>query len=321
MSEGIIFVEVTGKILYLNEFAEKILQKTGCKGNRFHDFFSDDHFGFSLRESLRYGICHHQLIRGPLEISSWFCHEDPKGLIIRIKDLSEKQKILETTQRFERMRELGEMSAKLAHEIRNSLGGIRGFSTLLHRDLKNEPHLQDLVTKVLDGTKSIEKLVTSVLVYAKQETVVLHTQDLTSFLKQVFKTIKIDPMVPPNVALKAYIPAETILASFDSEALKRALLNLLINSIQAVGDKGEVTLSLFMQANCCLITIGDNGAGMSQETLSSLFSLGFTTKKNGNGLGLVEVKKIVQAHGGTVEVRSMLGKGSTFIVSLKGVSK
>ena len=316
VSDGILFLDLNGTIIEANESAQKNLGTTDIQGKKFWDVFTDDRLGFSMRESLRYGICHGLIYRHDLEISTSFFYEGPQGLIVRIRDISEKQKVLGVQNRIDRMRDLGEMAAKLAHEIRNCLGGIRGFASLLFRDLSGQQHLQEMVSRVLEGTKSLENLVTGVLVYSRPDHISVQSLDLSAHLKQVARYIQVDPIFPPNVKFRLHIPDEPFLLAFDPDALKRCLLNLLVNAIQAMPDGGELALSLLKQDAVCQITIADTGIGMSDMQVASIFAPFFTTKKTGNGLGLMEAKKIIQAHGGTIDVRSMLGRGTTFILTI-----
>ncbi len=289
----------------------------------FWDVFPDGHFGFSMQESLRYGISHRliytSLPHAELEVSTSFLYEGPKrqhGLILFFRDITHIQKLQQVAARGGRLQELGEMAAKLAHEIRNCLGGIRGFASLLFRDLSSQPRLQEMISRIIEGTKSLEKLVTTVLVYARPIELSEQTVDLPQFLKQTAKALKIDPDFPTNVKFHLHIPDEVILVPIDSDAMKRALLNLLLNGVQAMPEGGELTLSLLKYETNCQISISDTGTGMNDDQLNALFSPLFTTKRNGNGLGLVETKKIVEGHGGSIGVRSTLGRGATFLLTL-----
>lgn len=325
ISDAILFIDLTGLIAIANDAAHKILQKDALPFKRFWEVFPDDYFGFSMREALRFGISHRLLYKTyasegkELEISTSFLYEGPKtqhGMILLFRDITERQKLQQNAARTDRMKELGEMAAKVAHEIRNPLGGIRGFATLLYRDLANQIHLQEMAGQVIEGTKALEKLVTTILQYARPIQIAPQTLDLSQHLKQVAKFIKVDPAFPVNVRLTLHIPDEPLFAPFDPQALKSALLNLLVNGWQAMPQGGTLTLSLLKVDASCQITVADTGVGMTEEQLSSLFSPFFTTKQTGNGLGLVETQKIVQAHGGIIDVRSTLQRGSAFTLIL-----
>ncbi|MDE3046589.1 MAG: two-component sensor histidine kinase [Verrucomicrobiota bacterium] len=325
ISDAILFIDLTGLIAVANDAAHKILNKEGLAFKRFWEIFPDDYFGFSMREALRFGISHRLLYKSyvtegkELEISTSFLYEGPKhqhGLILLFRDITERQKLQQGAARADRMKELGEMAAQVAHEIRNPLGGIRGFATLLHRDLVHEPHLQEMAAQVIEGTKALEKLVTTVLQYTRPTHIVPQTLDLSFHIKQLAKFIKVDPAFPSNVKLQLHLAEEPLLAPFDPNALKSALLNLLVNGWQAMPQGGTLTISLLKVDASCQIVISDTGVGMNEEQLSALFAPFFTTKQTGNGIGLVETQKIVQAHGGLIDVRSAPGRGSAFTIIL-----
>jgi len=324
LSEAFLFIDLKGTLQIANETACKFysLSNEGL-GRSFWDLFPDDYFGFSMRESLKFGISHRLIYKSQrfleLQISTWFiligppsCH----GLVVLAKDIREKEKLQTLLRQGDQMKKLGEMSREIAHEIRNPLGGIRGFASLLFRDLEGMKHLQEMAAAILDGTKSLEKLVASILHYARPLAAQLMMKDLGALLKEFAKFIKVDPAFPSNVKLDLHIPNDSIFAPVDSDLLKSALLNLTFNAIQAMPAGGLLTLSLLKLEGCCQIAISDTGIGMDSGTLKSLFSLLFTTKKRGNGLGLVEAEKIIKAHRGTIDVRSQVGIGSTFTLTL-----
>lgn len=321
ISDAILFVDLEGTVTLYNTAAQKILGKDAenVLFKKFWDVFPDGHFGFSMREALKFGISHKLLYRKEMEISTTFVYEGPKiyhGMILVFRDISEKQKLQLIAGRNDRMKELGEMAATVAHEIRNPLGGIRGYAALLFRDLRDQPNLQEMAANILEGTKSLEKIVSTILHYSKQVEIQAQTLDLGAFLKQVGKFVKVDPAFPGNVRMSLHIPDIPALVPFDPVALKSALLNLIFNAIQAMPQGGELTISLLMMASTCQINIADTGVGIEDEQLSMLFSPFYTTKKGGNGLGLVETQKIIQAHLGAIDVRSKVGKGSTFTITL-----
>ncbi|MBU6446800.1 MAG: two-component sensor histidine kinase, partial [Verrucomicrobia bacterium] len=321
ISDAILFIDLEGTITLFNTAAHKILQvmPDDALFKKFGDLFPDDLFGFSMKEALKFGISHKLLYRKEMEISTTFVYEGPKiyhGMIVVFRDISEKQRLQLIANRNDRMKELGAMAATVAHEIRNPLGGIRGFAALLFRDLEEYAHLQDMAGQILEGTKSLEKIVSTILHYSKQIEIQPQTLDLGAFLKQVGKFVKVDPAFPAHVKLALHVPDAPALVPFDPIALKSALLNLIFNAIQAMGQGGELTISLLMMASSCQLTIADTGVGIAEEQLSKLFSPFYTTKKGGNGLGLVETQKIIQAHLGAIEVRSKVGKGTTFTITL-----
>lgn len=325
VQEGVLFIRVDGQLSILNPVAKKILN---IPSNQIlpvpiEHILSDALFGFSLKETLKFGISHKVLYRNILsqeiEIYSRFLCEGPShthGLLIILKDLTEKAKMQQALHRNERMQRLGEMVSSTTHEIRNSLGGIRGYASLLYRDLMNHPSLQDMAHFIIEGTKALEKLVTKILQYARPIQVTIQSHEIGSFLRQFVKWVKVDPGCPENIEWNLHIPQESIVAPIDLHALRAALLNLIFNSFHAMPRGGTLTISLMKVQGCYQIAISDTGIGMDEEQLKKIFSPFFTTKQGGNGLGLVEVQKVIQAHYGAIDVRSIPQKGTTFTLTL-----
>ncbi len=321
ITDAILFVDLEGTITIFNDAAQNLLKIKGDQAlfKKFWELFQDDAFGFSMREALKFGISHKLLYRKEMEISTTFVYEGPKlyhGMILVLRDISEKQRLQLIANRNDRMKELGEMAATVAHEIRNPLGGIRGYASLLYRDLEEQANLQEMAGFIIDGTKSLEKIVSAVLHYSKPIAVQPQTLDLGAFLKQLGKFVKVDPAFPHNVKMAFHIPDAPILAPFDPEALKSAMLNLIFNAFQAMPHGGALTVSLLKMESSCQISIADSGVGIEEDQLNHLFSPFYTTKKGGNGLGLVETQKIIQAHFGAIDVRSQKGLGTTFTLTL-----
>lgn len=325
ISDAILFIELGGTVTMINEAAAKLLQikPETVLFKRYWDVFPDDYFGFPMRESLKFGICHKLLYKSypqrEVEISTTFVYDGPKlyhGLILVLRDVSEKQKLQLVANRNDRMKELGEMAAVVAHEIRNPLGGIRGFASLLYRDLEENKPLQEMASYVIEGTKRLEKLVSAILQYARPIQIQPQSVELGAYLKSIGKFVKIDTAFPENVKMEIHTPQDPLIAPIDPEALKSALLNLIFNALQAMETGGNLSISLIKMGELCQIAISDTGIGMEKELQDRLFSPFFTTKKKGNGLGLVETQKIVQAHLGTIDVRSCFGKGTTFTIHL-----
>jgi nitrogen-specific signal transduction histidine kinase len=325
ITQGILFIHFDGTITVINEAAQKLLELQSEKilFKKFWDALSNEALGFSMHEALKFGLCQRLLYKTyknrELEISTTFVYEGPKpyhGLIVLLKDISETQKLQRIANRNDRMKELGEMAATVAHEIRNPLGGIRGYASLLFRDLQQQPPLQEMAGYVIEGTKNLEKLVTTVLQYAKPIQIQTESLEMKNFLRQLVKFIKIDPDFPKTVHLQLQLLSDPLMTPIDPEAIKSALLNLIFNALQAMPTGGTLTITLLQQKASCQIEISDTGIGMDEEQINRLFSPFYTTKQTGNGLGLVETQKIIQAHLGSLEVRSQVHRGTTFTITL-----
>jgi signal transduction histidine kinase len=324
VQDAFLFIDLSGTLLAMNEAASKFFSlPADAMGRKFWDLFADDYFGFSMRESLIFGLPHRLIYKShrplELEISASFLFAGPlfaHGLALIARDIAERLKVQAAAHQNDRMRDLGVMAAQVAHEIRNPLGGIRGFASLLYRDLQEQIHLQEMAAAIIEGTKALEKLVAGLLHYARPIQLQKETRDLGLLIREASRFAKVDPSFPLGVKMTLHIPNDPVCAPVDGAAFKSALLNLIFNAVQAMPDGGRLTLSLVKVEGSCQIEVADTGTGMDSNTLEHLFSPFFTTKKKGTGLGLVETEKIVKAHRGTIEVRSQVGKGSAFRVTL-----
>lgn len=219
--------------------------------------------------------------------------------------------------RTDRMKLLGEMAAQVAHEIRNPLGGIKGFASLLKRDLADHPQMEQMADYIIEGTDNLNRLVGQILHYARPLQPHLEKVDLIAVLKELKLHIAADESINRhNITLAIDTAFEELFLSLDPSLFKAAMLNLIVNAAQAMPDGGALSICIQKKFGHAVLTITDTGIGISEENLAKIFSPFFTTKSEGNGLGLAETQKIIQAHKGTIEVASTVGKGTTFIIKL-----
>lgn len=325
INQGILWMHLDGTIQLMNQTALIYLGVTEKKvlHQKIENVLPQEILGFSIKEALKFGlapkIVYKTLNQKTLEISTFFIYEGAAsnhGLMVLLKDITHIEELQYSLQRNSRLNQLGEMVATIAHEIRNPLGGIRGYSSLLAKDLQDSPHLQEMAHFILEGSKHLETLVTSVLQYARPVQMQIEPIELRQFLKQWAKSVTMDPAFPDTIKLQLHIPFSSFLVYIDPQAIKSALLNLAFNAIQAMPSGGLITVATLQRDSSYQIEISDTGIGMEEEEIQRLFSPFYTTKQKGNGLGLVEVQKIVQAHLGSIEVRSQPHRGSTFTITL-----
>ncbi|MDF2549787.1 MAG: putative two-component sensor histidine kinase [Chlamydiales bacterium] len=328
MTQGIIVIAPSGIVTTYNPAAEKILQVAAPKilFQSFWQEFDDHLFGFSLKEALQEpravatSLIHYQglvlevtvnFVAGPQESTSSL-----QNILLLIKDMTEMHRLQKMASLNDRMKELGEMAASVAHEIRNPLGGIKGFAALLKRDLCNQPHLKKMAEYIVDGADSLNRLVTNVLNYSRPLQVQLELKNLTEEMKVALDIIQLDAPLSEGVSFHFEASADALILPLDAHLFRSALLNLLINAVQSMDKKGQVFVRIDQIKDEVAISIQDEGCGISEENLEKIFSPFFTTKTKGNGFGLPQVHKIIQAHGGTIEVSSFERKGTSFTIKL-----
>ena len=324
-NQGVLFIDTSGVIITHNQAALEILEKKEAEisfKNYFQEF-SDDYFGFSMTSALSLGSSPREsflsLNEKQIEISTSFVVNAPtpyQGLIVFLKDITEITQLHEEASRSDRLKEIGQIATTVAHEIKNPLGGIRGFAALLSRDLEHQKPLQEMAEHIIEGTKTLERLVSSILHFTRPVYLQIEKVNLSKLIKDLIKLIKVDPAFSEEIALECHVPNEALFAYIDKELLKSALLNLVRNALEAIEADGHISISLMKNNDSSVIDISDNGIGMDDKELENLFSPFFTTKEKGNGLGLAEAYKIITAHRGKVQVRSAKSMGTTFTITL-----
>lgn len=334
MSQGLLFINIDGYIITCNPAAEALLNiKTqDILFHQFADHFADNLFGFSVKQAI--DKCEAppnslRLVTLPsgknleLEVNASLIVptketevEGLNGLLILLRDMTQFHHLQEMANRHDRLKALGEMAAMLAHEIRNPLGSIKGFASLLARDLHEHPALFRMAQDIETGADNLNRLVTNVLNYSRPLQLSLVATDLIEVVRDLCRHIEADASLSPKIRLDFHSSLATLEAPIDVMLAKSALLNIIANAIQAMPNGGTISISVECDTDFALVRIKDTGEGISPENLKKLFQPFFTTKAKGNGFGLAEVHRVVQAHAGKVEVQSKLEQGTTFIVSL-----
>jgi signal transduction histidine kinase len=249
-------------------------------------------------------------------------------LTLRLKESSDKLQRLEQEMiRVKTLAALGEMAAVVAHEVKNPLGGIRGFAELLDRDLAPDDPRKKWVRKIMEGVQNLDRIVLSLLDYTKPIRLNPQKVEMVRFIDEVINFFEMDgSQKRVGIRVNKKYPPDEFKFYVDTEQFRQVLLNLLHNAVQAMPEGGEITVALNREehssdaqvdANAALVLdVSDTGMGMNQTTREKLFTPFFTTKEQGTGLGLATVKKIVEAHRGKIQVKSQSGKGTSIRIRL-----
>jgi len=210
---------------------------------------------------------------------------------------------------------LGEMAATVAHEIRNPLGGMAGYASLLARGIPPEDTKRKYVDQIISGINSINKIVSNLLAYTKKTTLQKQNVNLLTWAETILAHAEVEiEKEKKQVIIERDFPEEPLNAEVDAERLQQVMLNLLINSIQAIEGEGKISVRIRSGKNHAEIIVADTGKGIEQENVKNLFTPFFTTKEQGTGLGLAIVKKIIDLHEGEIFVESVVGQGTKFYI-------
>ena len=238
------------------------------------------------------------------------------GTVTVFQDLRELESLRKQVRQRDRLAAIGEMAATVAHEIRNPLGGIQGFASLLARDLEEGSDQHRLVEKIVIGAKNLNRVVSDLLEYTRPlelEPARIDGKELIAsaiaYCTLENNDIVIENRVPDSVDFRG-----------DNHLLRQMFLNLLINASQSIDSAGTITIDVEENEGNWTFKVADSGAGIPEDEIGQVFTPFFTTKERGTGLGLAAAMKTVEAHGGSMRVESDPGHGTTFFVSLpKGV--
>ncbi len=237
-----------------------------------------------------------------------------------VRQLRESREVIERLHRTqmskaEHLATLGELAAGLAHEIRNPLAGIAGVIDIIERDLPASSPSRQVVHEVQNEILHIQKILSELLDYARPKPPEIRAADLNATAEHAVALARQQVLSRPiRIEL---VPAPGLPpVEHDVAQIQQLLLNLLLNAIQETEGSGRVDVTIGAREDSAVIKVKDTGRGIAPEHLPDIFRPFFTTKGQGTGLGLSLARRIVENHGGRIEVTSTLGQGCEFTVQL-----
>jgi two-component system sensor histidine kinase PilS (NtrC family) len=238
------------------------------------------------------------------------------GMVIAFQDLTQIRALEETSRRQDRLAAIGRMAASIAHEIRNPLAAMRGSIQMLRSEMNTDPSQTELMEIILRESDRLNRIITDFLSYARPRSIVQSRVDVADLLHQTFALLRHSPEISENQRVIEELPSVPLVVDADAGQLKQVFWNLARNALQAMPHGGTLTARVEMNSNNRVrIEFNDTGKGMSPEQVEHLFEP-FSSTTGGTGLGLSIVYQIVRDHGGTINVRSMEGQGTTITVEL-----
>ncbi len=239
-------------------------------------------------------------------------HESLQAEVARLTDeLAAKD---EELARQNRLADLGRMAAHVAHEVRNSLVPVNLYMSLLRRRLSNDLGSLDVLTNVEAGFAALDATVNDLLNFTAHREPQWRTFIVQDLVSEIFDSlapqleaqrIDVDLDVPPYLVVTA-----------DREMLRRAILNLVLNAVDAMPHGGDLVVTSYERHGGLELEIADSGPGLPESHLVRLFDPFFTTKPSGTGLGLSIVHRIIEAHGGRVTATNCPEGGAAFTIEL-----
>ncbi len=221
----------------------------------------------------------------------------------------------------EQYAEIAQLAGGLAHEIRNPLSTMCLNLDLLAEDFQEpenprERRILQKIDRIRRETQRLQSILEDFLRFARVQDLKFERADLNAIVDDLRDFCE-PQAATRDIVIRAHYADDLPLVPLDVDLFKQALLNLILNAEHALPDGGELILTTRREGPWCVLDVTDTGCGMTEEVLSRVFDAFYSTRHGGSGLGLPTTRKIVEAHGGTIGVQSVVGKGSQFTVRLR----
>ncbi|MGB2768837.1 MAG: ATP-binding protein [Candidatus Zixiibacteriota bacterium] len=331
MHSAVVAVDENGKIVMLNRLAEELfgVSRDHAVRQDYDSVFPNDPCllkqAFEKKRTTREVETEFRTLSGEdkaliVGTSCLFDEEKRfKGAVAVIHDITELKKFEEEAKRAERLSALGNLAAGVAHEIRNPLNAISITAQRLKSEFvpqKDEDEYSSFTEIILNEIKRLDSIINQFLRLAKAHKLNRVPTDISAFLDEVTNLAEVEAN-EKSIRITRSIDKLPDL-KIDQDEMKKAVLNIMLNGIQATPSSGSLTVRSYTddsQAHV-VIEITDSGAGIPKENLSKIFQPYFSTTEKGTGLGLSIAHRIISDHKGKIEVKSQRGKGTTFTIKL-----
>lgn len=318
-----------GIITYVNKKIEEWGYKKGeLIGKSFLTILSNRHQGERFRKTVTKGVRQTYEVEvidksgdrkyAALSISPLRSNE---GKIVEVlgiaKDITSQKLLEQQVIQAEKMSAIGQLAAGIAHEINNPLGGILNCLYNLRKKRLSPEREEEYIKSMEDGIHRVQRTVDQLLDFSQQHEPKLTSVDINNLVEGVLSLINY-AIKKNGIKLKKEFTASLPQLMADQHKMGQVLMNILLNAVQAIKGKGQIRVKTFKENGWCCIEVMDNGNGIPPDILPRIFDPFFTTKDvgKGTGLGLAVSRGIVEIHSGRIDVKSELGKGTTFTVKL-----
>ncbi len=327
LKTGIVVANVRGNITMINRYAEIFTGFTyeEAKGQKVESLLGADccsnsagdfGLGVELSKKIRLRGRMLEVFQSAIKTNAG----EEIGVVIVLCDVTRLEKLEEMAKRTEKFAAMGEMAANIAHEIRNPLGSIELFASLLKKDLKNAQN-RDRVSHIIGSVRNMDNKISNLLLFARKQKSSMRMINVNDVLNKILKFAE-QIIKKENIVLTVNHENINPIIRGDEELLKQVFLNLILNSIQAMPDGGDLHIETKVfdkrreegdiDDSKVEIKFKDTGIGIPNDYIKKIFDPFFSTREGGTGLGLVIVHNIVDVHGGSIDVESSNNTGTMF---------
>ncbi len=341
IGDGVITTDLSGKISSMNRMAEKICgwSQDEALGRDLVSILKleNHHHRTSIEELIHKVMTSGEIQELPSHTLLTDKHGEKKliedslapiknpqsetiGLVVVFNDVTEKQKLMEAAATNQKLESLGVLAGGIAHDFNNLLGGIFGFIDLARGEISGQSEALNYIDEALDAMDRARGLTHQLLTFAKGGAPVKKDIELRPFLEKNVRFALSGSSVNPVFT----ISSDLWVSQFDPDQLGQVINNLVLNAVQAMSGRGTLRITArnsteeevrkinLESDKYVTLSITDEGIGIPPDILTSIFDPFFTTKTQGHGLGLSLCHSILRRHGGSIEVESVQGKGTTF---------
>jgi len=331
MAEGVIFIDPDDKVTMCNKEIEKAWKVKSEE--LLNKSVKDDQIPYisgiasNITESFRKGIetSQHQEImtNDGFLYNTYSAVIDPSGkywgTVLTSHDITERKKLEQQLLHSERLATIGEMSAKVAHEIRNPLSSISLNTELLYDEISNDngdkkSDAENLIQSILNEVDTLTEITDEYLRFARFPRLETKPASINNVLIELSKFFNKERL-QRGITLKENYASDLPIILLDTNQIKQAFLNILKNSFEAMPEGGKVSISTRLKGDNIEVNITDTGQGISKDDIQSVFDPFYSAKVNGTGLGLALTMKTVEGHGGDIICKSTIDKGTTMVIS------
>lgn len=337
LNSGLLTIDAKGRIIFFNRAAERILgyREEQVKGMYCEEVFAErmPYLAGSLMEGIRYGTAHPrkeiEITNGdsvviPLGVSTSVLTEENqslRGVIAIFSDLTEAKQLEAKVRTADRLAAVGELSASIAHEIRNPLASISGSVEVLKSEVPVSGDNARLMELIVKESHRLSRILSEFLQYARIDRPAFTKVELCHIINEVLQILHHHESFTPNIRINFEADESIVYIIGSEDLIKQLLLNLAVNACESFeGNVGKLTFRLAADSASEIVElyVQDNGPGIAEKDLKKIYQPFYSTKKQGSGLGLSIVHRICSALKLNISVDSRLGEGTTFLIEFKG---
>ncbi len=328
LQDGIMLFTRDSRAVLVSRSVERFLEvsRDQLLGAEVHDIFDRNTvLGRTVRQAFDAGmsIVQEEITTEAgrrLELSLDFIHDDHDrapdqapslGALLTLHDVESVSEIESELELSRRMAAIGRLTSGVGHEVKNPINAIVVHLELLRSKIGGEPAAARHLEVIQSEIHRLDRVVQTLVDFSRPVELQLQDQDMRSIVSSVLMLASAG-LETYSVTMVSELPDHPVMVKVDSDLLKQALLNVVLNGAQAMPDGGELSVRLTEDGRMAILKVQDHGEGIPDDIRPRIFDLYFTTKRDGSGIGLAMTYRILQLHHGQLDVESKIGEGSTF---------